>query len=60
MRPRLAPAESLHDRVLEVLVGAQLEDDPLFLSTPSLQDEDKRGFCLLHHAAAFGNVKKVF
>lgn len=60
MRPRLAPDDSLHTSALSKLIEARLEDDPNFLSNPKLRDQDEdRGFCLLHHAAAFGNASKV-
>ncbi|CAN0046592.1 unnamed protein product, partial [Hapterophycus canaliculatus] len=60
LRPRLALDDSLHDRALSLLIEAGLEDNPQFLLNPRLRDRDEnRGFCLLHHAAAFGNVSKV-
>lgn len=42
-----------------MLLEARLEDNPRFLSVPKLIDQDERGFCLLHHAAAFGNASKA-
>lgn len=59
LRSRLAPTDSLHTRALSTLIEARLEDNPRFLSIPKLRDQDDRGFCLLHHAAAFGNASKV-
>lgn len=59
LRPRLAPDESLYTRALAALVEARLEDNPRFLQSPQLRDQDDRGFSLLHHAAAFGNASKV-
>lgn len=59
LRSRLAPDDSLHTRGLATLIEARLADNPRFLSIPKLRDQDDRGFCLLHHAAAFGNASKV-
>lgn len=59
LRSRLASDDSLHERALDILVKVGLEGDELFLSSPVLQDEDDRGFHLLHHAATFGNINKV-
>eukprot|EP00752_Nemacystus_decipiens_P010865 g9660.t1 len=59
LRPRLAPDDSLHTRALAMLIDPRLADNPRFLSIPKLRDQDDRGFCLLHHAAAFGNASKV-
>ncbi|CAN0371727.1 unnamed protein product, partial [Ectocarpus fasciculatus] len=59
LRSRLAPDDSLHDRALSMLIESSLEDNPRFLSRPQLRDQDEgRGFCLVHHAAAFGNTSK--
>lgn len=59
LRSRLASDDSLHERALDMLVKVGLEGDELFLSSPALQDEDDRGFHLLHHAATFGDVNKA-
>ncbi|CAM9898400.1 unnamed protein product, partial [Ectocarpus sp. 4 AP-2014] len=60
LRSRLAPDDSLHDRALSMLIQPSLEKNRRFLSGPQLRDQDKgRGFCLVHHAAAFGNANKV-
>lgn len=61
LRPRLAPDDEIHTRALSMLVEARLKENPRFLERPQLQDQDQeRGFCLLHHAAVFGNVSKVY
>ncbi|CAM9387675.1 unnamed protein product [Ectocarpus sp. 6 AP-2014] len=60
LRSRLAPDDSLHDRALSMLIQPSLEENRRFLSKPRLRDQDEgRGFCLVHHAAAFGNANKV-
>ncbi|CAN0529137.1 unnamed protein product, partial [Ectocarpus sp. 12 AP-2014] len=60
LRSRLAPDDSLHDRALSMLIQPSLEKNRRFLSGPQLRDQDEgRGFCLVHHAAAFGNANKV-
>ncbi|CAB1101188.1 unnamed protein product [Ectocarpus sp. CCAP 1310/34] len=60
LRSRLAMDDSLHDRALSMLIQPSLEKNRRFLSGPQLRDQDEgRGFCLVHHAAAFGNANKV-
>ncbi|CAM9756454.1 unnamed protein product, partial [Ectocarpus sp. 13 AM-2016] len=60
LRSRLAPDDSLHDRALSMLIQPSLDKNRRFLSGPQLRDQDEgRGFCLVHHAAAFGNANKV-